>query len=175
LNGGGTSAYGLGWHVDTVAGQKRVHHSGTMPGFRATMHRYLDDKLTVIVLTNAGNADPGSIARLIAESYSPALVEPRGPSPQRTAIKIDPNSFAPFVGRYQSNPTITVTISLEGDSLMFDTPAGGKVELLPESDDSFFSNGLPFTIRFVKDEMGRVTHLILLNNGREAGRARKID
>ena len=70
---------------------------------------------------------------------------------------------------------ITATISREGDKLMFETPGSGKVELLPESENSFFSNALPVTIRFVKDETGKVTHLILLNNGREAGRARKID
>jgi len=175
LNGGGTYAYGFGWQVDAVAGHKRVHHSGTMPGFRATIQRYSDDRLTVIVLTNAGNADPGSIARLIAESYVPGLVEPRAAVTRRTAISVDPKSFDAYVGRYQPNPSITVTVSREGDKLMFDTPAGGKVELLPESENSFFSNSLPVTISFVKDETGKVTHLILLNNGREAGRARKID
>jgi D-alanyl-D-alanine carboxypeptidase len=175
LNGGGTYAYGFGWQVDAVAGHKRVHHSGTMPGFRATIQRYVDDKLTVIVLANTGNADPGSIARLIAESYVPGLVEPRAAVSQRTAISVDPKSFDAYVGRYQPNPSITVTVSREGDKLMFDTPAGGKVELLAESENSFFSNALPVTISFVKDETGKVTHLILLNNGREAGRARKID
>jgi hypothetical protein len=175
LSGGGAYPYGFGWQVDAVAGHKRVHHSGTMPGFRSTIHRYLDDRLTVIVLTNAGNSDPASIARLIAESYIPGLVEPRAAAPQRTAIKVDPKSFDAYVGRYQPNPAITVTVSREGDKLMFDTPAGGKVELLAESENSFFSNALPVTISFVKDETGKVTHLILLNNGREAGRARKID
>ena len=174
LSGGGTYAYGFGWQVDAVAGHRRVHHSGTMPGFRATIHRYLDDTLTVIVLTNAGNADPGSIARLIAESYNPRLIEPRAALPQRSAITVDPNSFDVYAGRYQPNPAITVTVSREGDKLMF-ASAGGKVELLPESENSFFSIALPVTIRFVKDEAGKVTHLILLNNGREAGRARKID
>jgi len=174
LSGGGAYAYGFGWQVDAVAGHKRVHHSGTMPGFRATIQRYLDDRLTVIVLTNAGNADPGSIARLIAESYVPGLVEPRPSASQRTAITVDPNSFNAYVGRYQPNPAITVTVSREGDKLMFET-AGGKVELLAESENSFFSNALPVTVRFIKDETGKVTHLILLNNGREAGRARRID
>jgi CubicO group peptidase (beta-lactamase class C family) len=174
LNGGGTYGYGFGWQVDAVAGHKRVHHSGTMPGFRATIQRYVDDRLTVIVLTNAGNDDPGSIARLIAESYVPGLVEPRVAAPQRTAITVDPHSFNAYVGRYQPNPAITVTVSREGDKLMFET-ANGKVELLAESENHFFSNALPVTISFVKDETGKVTHLILLNNGREAGRARKID
>jgi hypothetical protein len=59
---------------------------------------------------------------------------------------------------------------------MFDTPAGGKVELLRESENSFFSNGLPVTISFVKDETGKVTHLILLNNGRgRAGHGRSTE
>jgi CubicO group peptidase (beta-lactamase class C family) len=174
LNGGGSYTYGFGWQVDAVAGHTRVHHSGTMPGFRATIQRYVDDRLTVIVLANAGNSDPGSIARLIAESYIPALVEPRQAPPQRTAITVDPKTFDAYVGRYQPNPAITVTVSRKGDKLMFDS-AGGKVELLPESENSFFSNGLPVTISVVKDDTGKVTHLILLNNGREAGRARKID
>ena len=174
LNGGRTYAYGLGWQVDSVAGHRRVYHSGTMLGFRATIQRYLDDELTVIVLTNAGNDDPGAIARLIAESFVPGLVEPRVAAPQRTAITVDPDSFNAYVGRYQPNPAITVTVSREGDTLMLET-GNGKAELLAESENSFFSNQLPMTFRFVKDETGRVTHLILLNNGREAGRARKID
>jgi CubicO group peptidase (beta-lactamase class C family) len=174
LKSGQSYSYGFGWRVDAVAGHKRVHHSGTMPGFRATMHRYVDDKLTVIVLANAGNADPDSIARLIAESYVPGLVEPRPAAPQRTAITVDPKTFDAYVGRYQPNPAITVTVSREGDKLMFES-AGGKAELLPESENTFFSNALPMTFSFVKDDTGKVTHLILLNNGREAGRARKID
>lgn len=174
LGNGQSYSYGFGWRVDAVAGHTRLHHSGTMPGFRATMHRYVDDKLTVIVLANAGNADPDSIARLIAESYVPGLIEPRPAAPQRTAITLDPNTFDAYVGRYQPNPAITVTVSREGDKLMFES-AGGKVELLPESENSFFSNGLPVTISFVRDDTGKVTHLILLNKGREAGRARKID
>jgi CubicO group peptidase (beta-lactamase class C family) len=83
--------------------------------------------------------------------------------------------FQPLaMGRYQPNPAITVMVSREGDKLMFES-AGGKVELLPESENSFFSIGLPVTISFVKDDTGTVTDLVLRNNGREAGRARKID
>jgi hypothetical protein len=145
-----------------------------MPGFRATLHRYVDDKLTVIVLANAGNADTESIARLIAETYIPELLQPLTAVPQRTAIKVDPNSFDAYVGKYQPNPAITVIVTREGDKLMFES-AGGKVELLPESENSFFSNALPLTFSFVKDHTGKVTHLVLVNNGREAGRARKIE
>jgi CubicO group peptidase (beta-lactamase class C family) len=176
LNSGASYAYGFGWQIDDVTGHKRVHHSGTMPGFRATIQRYVDDKLTIIVLVNTDNADPGSIARGIAATYIPGLIpQSTIAAPTRTAVTIDPKLLDAYVGQYQPNPSVTVTISREGDKLMFESSGSpGKLELLPESENSFFTNALPFTFSFVKDETGKVTHLVLQNAGREAGRAQKI-
>jgi CubicO group peptidase (beta-lactamase class C family) len=176
LSSGASYAYGFGWQIDDVAGHRRVHHSGSMPGFRATIQRYLDDKLTVIVLTNSGDADPGSIARGVAATYIPGLIpQSTVATPQRMVATVDPKLFDAYVGQYQPNPSVTVTISREGDKLMFESSGSpGKLELLPESENSFFTNALPFTFSFVKDETGKVTHLVLQNAGREAGRAQKI-
>ena len=179
LNSGASHPYGFGWELDAPAGHKRVLHSGSMPGYRATLQRFVDDRLTIIVLTNAGNADPGSIARRIAETYIPGLstISTSAPAaPQRTVAAVDPSVFDAYVGQYQPNPNITVTISRDGDKLMFEASGnpGNRLELLPESETSFFNNGLPATISFVKDATGKVTHLVLMNNGREAGRAQKI-
>jgi Domain of unknown function (DUF3471) len=179
LNGGGSHPYGFGWSIDAAAGRTRVHHSGSMPGFRATLHRYIDDRLTVIVLTNSGTADPDTIARAVAETYIPGITPPRpaasAAAPPRTPVKVDPSLFDAYAGQYQPNPSITVTVWREGDKLMFEAnnPAI-KAELLPESESSFFSNAAPFTITFVKDATGNVTHLVLMNNGAVAGRARKV-
>lgn len=69
LNNGTSSPYGFGWELDSVGSHKRVHHGGTMPGFRAEFARFVDDKLSVIVLTNSGNANPGAIARGVAALF----------------------------------------------------------------------------------------------------------
>jgi len=61
--------YGFGWFVDTVQGHRDVYHGGSLPGFRAEIDRFLDDKLTIIVLTNGDSARPESIARGIAGFY----------------------------------------------------------------------------------------------------------
>jgi hypothetical protein len=176
LKDGASYPYGFGWQIDDVEGHKRVHHSGTMPGFRATIHRYVDDKLTIIVLANSANADPGLIARGIAATYIPGLIpQSTIAAPTRTVVTIDPELLDAYVGQYQPNPEVTVTISRDGDKLMFETSGNpGKLEMLPESEDSFFTNALPFTFSFVKDETGKVTHLVLKNAGREAGRAKRI-
>ena len=71
LNDGTTAAYGLGWHVDSVRGQLRVWHGGGLPGFTAHFVRYVDDGLTVIVLTNGDDSDVGSIANGVARLSLP--------------------------------------------------------------------------------------------------------
>lgn len=49
---GSISEYGFGWYLDGIRGHRRVHHAGAWQGFNACIQRYVDDKLTVIVLAN---------------------------------------------------------------------------------------------------------------------------
>ena len=170
LNNVTTYPYGFGWELNAVAGHKRVSHSGSLPGFRATIARLVDDKLTIIVLTNADLSNPGSIALGIAEAYIPEL------NPPRTVAKIDPKIFDAYVGQYQPNAVITLTITREGNKLMFQQSASpDKEELLPENETNFFVNtNRNLTYSFVKDEKGQVTHLVVQNAGREVARVKKI-
>ncbi len=69
-------SYGFGWQLVTVNGHRIVIHGGTLTGFRSSLMRLPDDKLTVIVLTNVSNANPALIARKIAAFYLPALAIP---------------------------------------------------------------------------------------------------
>jgi D-alanyl-D-alanine carboxypeptidase len=80
LTGGNSYGYGFGWTLDSVDGHWRVHHGGSLPGFRAVMSRFPNDSLTVIVLTNADGARPDQIARDVARIYlsSTARAQPRG-------------------------------------------------------------------------------------------------
>lgn len=78
LTTGGTNGYGFGWSLDSVDGHWRVHHGGSLPGFRAEMARFPDDSLTVIVLTNGDGARPDQIAREVARTVlrKPANIRP---------------------------------------------------------------------------------------------------
>jgi CubicO group peptidase (beta-lactamase class C family) len=69
LSDGGMSQYGYGWQLDVVEGHRRVRHGGSLPGFRAEMARFPDDRLTVIVLTNADGAVPAEVAARVARLY----------------------------------------------------------------------------------------------------------
>jgi CubicO group peptidase (beta-lactamase class C family) len=73
LNKGEETGYGFGWQVGKVNGHRLVSHGGGIPGFATELSRFVDDRLTVIVLTNAQGGHAGALARGIAGRLVPAL------------------------------------------------------------------------------------------------------
>jgi CubicO group peptidase (beta-lactamase class C family) len=75
LNDGKKHPYGFGWGVDQFNGHRLLEHGGAWQGFTTDISRYVDDRLTIVVLTNldARHSDPGKIARGVAGIYVPAL------------------------------------------------------------------------------------------------------
>jgi CubicO group peptidase (beta-lactamase class C family) len=70
-NGGRPNSghYGFGWFIDDRNGHRCVHHDGSWQGFETAIDRYVDDRLTVVALTNLADAAPGKITRHVAEMY----------------------------------------------------------------------------------------------------------
>jgi hypothetical protein len=172
LNNGTTYPYGFGWDLDTVGGHKLKHHGGSLPGFRAELSRFIDDRLTVIVLANSNNADPENIALEVAELYIPNLI------PTPTAVKVDPKIFDAYVGEYRppDQGAATAYITREGDKLMIKVGQNGeKRELQATSETRFFTSASRrFFYVFAKNDKGEVTHLVLQVETREIGTANRI-
>jgi CubicO group peptidase (beta-lactamase class C family) len=148
LNDGSTSSYGLGWALDRKEGHRSVGHGGGhMTGFTSYFAHYRDDDLTVIVLTNAGQANPGRIASRVAGLFVPSLA----PQPTKPIEDKDPHVTALLrdiagrvaEGRLESKPFTTpmwVALSAMKKQLMEESKLDGplkSVELLArdESDD----------------------------------------
>ena len=74
LSDGNSNPYGFGWNVADFRGHRLISHSGSTAGFNAQISRFIDDDITVIVLTNLGDAGyAGTLARGIAKIYIPAI------------------------------------------------------------------------------------------------------
>jgi len=73
LANGSTYPYGFGWHLDDVNGHRLVYHDGNRADGSSMIGRYLDDRLTVIVLANRSDVNTGRIARHVAGLMMPAL------------------------------------------------------------------------------------------------------
>jgi CubicO group peptidase (beta-lactamase class C family) len=61
--------YGFGWFVGSRRGHRVVYHDGAWQGFKSAIARYVDDRLTVVVLANLAEAKPDEIAEHVADMY----------------------------------------------------------------------------------------------------------
>ena len=81
LTTGRTQPYGFGWALRRLRGGRVVFHNGGGAGFNNAFYRYLDARLTVIVLTNSNperlsggrGSHADELARLVAPLYRPDL------------------------------------------------------------------------------------------------------
>src|SRR5579862_1480948 len=69
--------YGFGWEMETDNGHRVIEHGGAWQGFETHISRYVDDRLTVVVLTNLEGADPGRICQGVAQIYLQQDATPR--------------------------------------------------------------------------------------------------
>ena len=59
--------YGFGWTIENKNGHRVIGHDGSWQGFESNISRYVDDKLTVVVLANLAESDPEAIAAHVAQ------------------------------------------------------------------------------------------------------------
>lgn len=70
LNDGKETPYGFGWRIGTHEGHRNIGHSGSTSGFSASLQRFPDDQLTVIVLCNSDELNIATtLAKRIATFY----------------------------------------------------------------------------------------------------------
>jgi CubicO group peptidase (beta-lactamase class C family) len=68
LNDGTAHPYGFGWFLEPWKGQANIGHSGSTDGFSASLQRFPEAGLTVILLTNSDEFDIATkLAREIAD------------------------------------------------------------------------------------------------------------
>jgi CubicO group peptidase (beta-lactamase class C family) len=77
LKDGETYPYGFGWFLGEANGRRLIEHDGAWQGFTMNISRYVEDKLTVIVMTNLdeGHSKPDRIAHGVAGLYDSGLKE----------------------------------------------------------------------------------------------------
>lgn len=153
--------YAYGWALPPGK-HKAIGHGGGINGFSTDISRYPDDKACVIVLSNLESANAGRVSRdLAAILFGEPYQIPR----ERVVAKVDPKIYDAYVGKYEVSPTLTLTITREGNRLMSQGTNQPVVEIFPESETKFFLRVIDAQLTFVKDAAGKVTELILHQGG----------
>lgn len=80
LNDGQSEPYGFGWRLDPYRSVARRWHGGGIPGFSTHVVRFVNEQLTIVILTNLDKSGAAQIAESIAELYVPILKD-KSPKP----------------------------------------------------------------------------------------------
>jgi CubicO group peptidase (beta-lactamase class C family) len=75
LNSGELFPYGFGWEIADANGHRVLYHTGGNQGFYVSISRYVDDRLTIVVMNNLDEiaADTLRMAGSVAAVYLPAV------------------------------------------------------------------------------------------------------
>jgi CubicO group peptidase (beta-lactamase class C family) len=163
-------AYGLG--IQEKSGHKIVNHGGGINGFSTFIARFPAEKVTVVVLRNADYGSPGP-GQITSDLAAIVFGEKYEIPTEQKEVKVDPKIYDAYAGRYELAPNLILTISRQGDRLMAEATGQPQIELFPESETKFFLKVVDAKITFVKDDTGKVTHLIFHQG--EDQKAKRID
>ena len=150
--------FGYGWHIDEQFKRRRIFYDGVQIGFKSSISRYADDKVTIILLTNSDDVFINSAIRdLAAIVFGEKYNLPK----ERATVPQDAKTYDAYLGRYQLDTDLILNVTKEANTLIGEVD-GRRFELLPETETKFFVRDYDAQIMFtfVKDEKGKVTHLL---------------
>ena len=168
LNDGRTISYAFGLEVGEYRGLKTVGHDGYDAGFRSAVLWFPEQRFGVVMLSNNGAVDPGKTVRRIADLYlSREYTEEESPAPERRGVEVDPVFLDKYGGKYLLENDRIITVSRDGERLLFQGSGPDKLELLAESDTVFYLQGTDIKLSFELNNVGMVMRLVLHQRDQE--------
>ena len=142
---------GLGFFIQKHGNALYFGHGGADEGFRAEMLVSRDKGYGAVVMTNSDNGNIlREVLRGVAREYG---WDEFLPAPYET-IALEPAKLNDYVGRYQVNPDLVLTVKHEGGKLVASPTGDREFELLPISDTTFVRRDSNNKYNFVRSEGG---------------------
>ena len=162
--------YALGLFVAKADDATVINHGGGIEGFNTWLGYDPDRKLTVAVLGNLNGGAPDRIGKsLMTLARGGSVVLPA----ERPAIAVPVEKLREYEGVYELSPAFAITMKVEGGKLMTQATGQEAFELFAEKPDKFFLKIVDAQVSFTRDAAGKVTGIVLHQNGRDAPAKRK--
>lgn len=161
--------YASGLMVGEYRGLKTVAHGGADAGFRSEMLRFPDQHFTVIVLSNAGDFNPGKLSHKVADIYLDKQLKPlpAGAAPKAAPVEVavDAASLDALVGDYALNPQFILSITKADGRLMAQATGQPKFPLFASGERAFFLKVVDAQVSFDAAGTDGVAAGIVLHQG----------
>ncbi len=165
------TGWGWGFMVMRIKGKTFIGHGGSLMGFRTNLMLCPQEKVGVIVLTNADDGDPSFYAEKAYEWVAPALLKMYAPAPEKEKAE---EGWRRYVGKYR-NPWGDMQILIRDGKLIAIDPSSPDptvdiIHLKPTAEHTFIVEmksgfgdiGEP--VVFDVDASGKVTQIIFGGN-----------
>src|SRR5262249_46784941 len=138
-----------------------------VPGFVGIIARYPDEQLFVAILSNVDRTPVRAIAN---ELTAIAFGEKYELARELKEIPIDPTTFDAYASKYhkEGQADDSFTFARDGPKLSIEIPGAGSFQVYPGSAEWLFAKSMDFQLTIVKDDKGRVTHLLIRREGHES-------
>ncbi len=170
LTSGRKITYAFGLQVTTYRGLPIVEHGGSWAGYRAHYARFPEQKLSVVCLCNAANANPARRAHQVAEAYLGGLMKADSSAASATSASVSGVSsaqLAGFAGMYYSATEGSV-LRLTSEEGKLRVRAGNQsFEITPTGDGEFrlLQPGTNFRVKFEPAAGGKFRMVRLNSEG----------
>ncbi|WP_312104577.1 serine hydrolase domain-containing protein [Lachnoclostridium sp.] len=144
--------YGYGWFIDKMYGRNRISHDGGGLGATTEFHRYVDEEVSIIVLSNYGFTAVWRIADILAaivfqEEYS---------FPGRPLeYALDSKIYEGYMGVYKGDG-IKLTVGRDKEKMFFILDDEYMIPMYPISETKFHHTWIDESYTFNKDENGEM-------------------
>ncbi|NIM49557.1 MAG: serine hydrolase [Gemmatimonadales bacterium] len=173
LNNGNELDYAFAISLGEYRGRPTVSHGGALGGYRAHLVRFPEQRFSVAMLCNLANVNPGSLANQIADAYLADQLAPEAETAapkaeeraERKVAQVDPAVYDDYVARYVNQTGLVLAVTKEDGRLLLDWPGIPTLELLPESETTFFQQYDEDRFSFQRDGAGRVARLFVHRGG----------
>jgi serine-type D-Ala-D-Ala carboxypeptidase/endopeptidase len=152
----------LGWRIDPDPSGEIIWHGGATGGFRSFVLFDTRRHAGVVMMTNSASARNDDIPfhLLGGRPLKPA-------PPERDVVSLSAKALEPLVGRYRFSATRFIFVTLEGDHLFAQLTGQWRFEVFPETPTDFFWLIADAQLHFELGSDGRVTGLVLHQNGHD--------
>jgi hypothetical protein len=170
--------YGLGWEVSEgldKVNNYAIMHSGAVPGIKNFTVIFPKDKTSVTVFTKGG--DNGllvyeKIVRSLSASGNELFDRINKQYAPVGQIFIEKKELAEYVGHYQLQQKMKFDTYVDKSNLRLKL-MGQDLMLFPVSKDEFVANEST-SVKFVRDNAGKIESLIISQYGIDAFSCRKV-
>jgi serine-type D-Ala-D-Ala carboxypeptidase/endopeptidase len=162
--GGAFIDSGLGWVIDTRGGGQIIWKNGGTGGYRTFIGYSPQTRVGIVALSNTSTNDgTDDIGLHLLDARFPLSV-PDGTPAEHT---VDVQTLDTYVGSYEVSANFILTVTREDNQLFVRGTGQPKGAIYPKSAGEFFSKIVDAQFTFQTDAQGKVTALVLHQNGRD--------